>query len=90
MVMVNRNYKAHSDIGLSPYQLGRVVPVLDTGVGPNFIRADTFPLDFKSRLLTGPVQSVYDANHNPLDTMGHITLRVQVGSRLSSVGSIFW
>ena len=80
-----RSYKVYASFGLNPKLLVRQLSVLDTGAGPNFIRADVLPKGYSSLLAKGPMPSVADANGRPLSMSGIITLWVRLGSYLKRV-----
>ncbi|CAN8069508.1 unnamed protein product, partial [Agarophyton chilense] len=58
----------------------RVLTVLDTGAGPNFIVESLLPLPLRSQIRLGVAPDFADANNNPLSTVGTVTLVVRLGS----------
>lgn len=57
----------------------RLVFILDTGAGPNFIRKSELPTGLETQLSTKPLPNICDANKNPLQMLGVIKLRVHLG-----------
>ncbi|CAN8065809.1 unnamed protein product [Agarophyton chilense] len=60
----------------------RLLTVLDTGAGPNFVVEEVLPPALQSRIRHDHVPEVADANNKPLDTVEFIELVVRVGSRV--------
>lgn len=54
----------------------RVLAVLDTDAGPNFIRISKLPKGFEEHMSFGPLPDICDANKNPLCTLGTIKIPV--------------
>ena len=80
-VMAKRNYKLYTQVGTSRNILERLLAVLDSGAGPNFIRESDLPRGV-TRLRYGPLPKVDDANNNPIRMKGLPDLIVRLGSRL--------
>ena len=64
--MAKRNYKVYTQVGTSKNILERLLAVLDSGAGSNFIRGSDLPHGV-TRLRYGPLPNVADANNNPFD-----------------------
>ena len=79
--MAKRNYKVDTQVGTSRNTLERLLAVLDSGAGPNFIRDSDLPHGV-TRHRYGPLPNVADANNNPIRMMGLADLIVRLGSRL--------
>ena len=75
---MRRNYKVYADIGTQRNVLSRVLSVLDTGAGPNFIRRSMLPPGAPVR--QGPLPSVSDVNNNPIAMSGTVRLVVRLGA----------
>lgn len=52
-VMARRNYKVYSFIGQDRQRLGRKIVVLNTGPGPDFIRATELQSDVRCEVASG-------------------------------------
>lgn len=71
-VMSRRNYKVYADLGPDTQRLRRVLAILDTGAGPNFIRRSELPEGMEAHLKFGPLPEVCDANGKPLSTLATV------------------
>lgn len=85
MIMTKRNYKVYADIGPDIQRVRRLVSVLDTGAGRNFIRRSELPPGVEDRMRYGPLPDICDANNNPLSMLGIISLPVRLGRHLALV-----
>jgi len=81
LLFSSENYKVHAEIGTSPHHLHHTGAVLDTGAGPNCIRADILPPNWEAwnipNLNSGPV----DAQGNRVEIVGITSLYVRLGSQ---------
>ena len=80
MTLAKRNYKVYANIGHDKNLLVRKLAVLDTGAGPNFVRATELEPGYRSKLRYGPLPRITDANRNPIRAVGVISLILQVGN----------
>ena len=79
--MAKRNYKVYTQVGTNRNILERLLAVLDSGAGPNFIRESDLPHGV-TRLRYGPLPNVADANDNSIRMKGLAGLIVLLGARL--------
>ena len=83
-LMKKRNYKVYADVGQGRTILTRKLSVLDTGAGPNFIRASELPPGVdKPRY--GPLPNISDADNNPIRMIGLVDLVTRLGNRIVKV-----
>ncbi|CAN8076114.1 unnamed protein product [Agarophyton chilense] len=88
LITQKRNYKVYTDIGLDKDLLTRLLTVLDTGAGPNFIRiSELGPID-QEQIRYGPLPDIEDANRNAVRTLGPVKLLVRLGQFLMKVAFI--
>lgn len=87
-VMTKRNYKVYADLGLDPYRMFRVLTILDTGAGPNFVRQAELLDELDRYIRHGPLPEIFDANNKPLPMVVSVKLPVKVGTFLDIVGFI--
>ena len=85
MVMARRNYKVYANIGVTVPLMQRMLAILDTGAGPNFIRRSELPKGSEAFMASGPLPNICDANNNPLRTIGMTKLPVRLGRLLVRV-----
>ena len=83
LVMSKRNYKVYADIGPDRTRLRRLLSVVDTGAGPNFIRREELPPGIEKDIRYGPLPDICDANDRPLRMIGTIRLVVRLGRLVS-------
>ena len=76
-----RNHKVYADLGLTTPTMVRQLTLLDTGVGSNFVRADTLPEGLESLLGPGEILTIADANGRPSRTYRTVTLVVRLETR---------
>ena len=75
------NYKLLAHVGVDRKSLFRCITVLDTGTGPNLIRADLLPehvirtLDKDRKIV-----NLVSASNHRIETMGLLNLTVRVGT----------
>ena len=73
------NYKLDMAIGASPTRYRKVLSVLDTGAGPNVIRADAVPDGLVDSIDTSKnVVNLSSASRDPLDVLGILYLHVKI------------
>ena len=85
LVLAKRNYKVHAYIGPKGMPMMRHVTVLDTGAGHNFIRFDQLPPSAHRMIRQRILPDIRDANKGRVQSLGVITLRVQLGLYQSRV-----
>ena len=83
-VLTRRNYKVYTDIGSSTSTIRRILSILDTGAGPNFIRSDELN-GIEAVIRQGPLPDICDANNKPLQLLGTIKLPVRLGNFSSRI-----
>jgi len=79
------NYKVEAEVKLSPDTWLQALSVVDTGAGPNLIRADLLPstlLDSIDR--STEVVNLASASGHALDIVGILTLPVRIGNQTTS------
>ena len=84
-----KNYKVSCMIGLSPPRYIPQIAVVDTGAGPNIIRKDLIPKDWKYEgMEKSSVQMhIKDANGRLLSSVGTLRLPCQVGGLTTNTDS---
>lgn len=83
--MTRRNYKVYADDGHSTENLVRQLTVLDTGIGPNFVRKELVPSSILDQMKMGPMPSIADDNGKPVLSMGTVPLVVPLGDLVVKV-----
>lgn len=78
--MSHRHYKFVADIGPDTQRLRRVLEILDTGAGPNFIRKCELHVGTYNLVNHGPVPQACDANGKPLSTIGTVQMPERLGN----------
>lgn len=78
--MKRRNYKVYAFYRDTHHGLSqRMLSILDTGAGPNFVRRSFLSTNAVIRA-PNPDDNIRDANGNRLDVMGHCEMEVQLGT----------
>lgn len=78
------NYKVEAQIGASRHSLMPVVSVIDTGAGPNLVKAELVPAQVLQSLDSNrQVVNLASASNHRLETLGVVHLIVQVGQQAS-------
>lgn len=85
-MLAKRNYKVYADIRVTSSLTRRVMSVLDTGTGPNFIRGSELSLEVEQKIEAGPLHDICDANNNNLLMRGTIKFPVGLGRLLAGSG----
>jgi Retroviral aspartyl protease len=76
----SRNYKVSAAVGVSTAVLYPVRAILDTGAGPNLIRANILPDDWeRHRVLGEPTLIIVGAGGRRLRQKGTVTMIVELG-----------
>jgi hypothetical protein len=91
LVMNSReNYKISVLIGIDEGPFEPMIAVLDTGAGPNLIRVDVLPKDWKARqiIINEPKRRIQDANGNHATALATVRLACTVGTLETQ--AIFW
>ena len=82
--MKKRNYKTYCDIGPNRLLMRKILIVVDTMAGPNFIRKCELPPGAKINTSTN-LPEVSDANVNPIQMLGTAQQVVRLGHRVMSL-----
>lgn len=78
------NYKVNSRGGYSRLDQKHLLPVVDTGAGPNLISEICCPLDAIHHIDSArEIANLYSASKHPLNGLGVVSLTVIVGSLTS-------
>ena len=76
------NYKISVEVGVSSKEMKRFLTVLDTGAGPNLIRAAAVPREFVEKARTSKkIVNIRSVTNHALDTVGILSLTVKVGDK---------
>jgi Retroviral aspartyl protease len=76
----SRNYKVSASVGVTTAVLSPVRAILDTGAGPNMIRATVLPEDWERyRVFGAPTLNIVGAGGRRLRQSGTTTLHVEIG-----------
>ena len=82
-VMVRRNYKVYANLGITRRQTRRYSVILDTGAGSSFIRKDVLHEKAWTRIRPDPNPlKTRDANNRPINSLGVISLAIDIGGRV--------
>ncbi len=76
-VISRHKYKVYPFVGPDRHRLARKLVVLDTGAGPNFIRATELPAEVCRNVTARPLPDIRDANGRPIRMSGTLRLSVQ-------------
>lgn len=76
--MTKHNRKMYADLGLDSSRMFRVLTVLNTGAGPNFIRQTEISPEVEKNLKRAPPLEKYDANNRPLLLVGTVKQPVRL------------
>lgn len=80
------NYKLEAKIGHKPSSQTWMLTVLDSGVGPNLIRAAILPREVLNSIdTTREVVNLASASNHRLDVLGIVNLSVTVGTQTNRV-----
>jgi hypothetical protein len=75
--LISRNYKVSASVGDTTAVLSPVRAILDTGTGPNLIRATVLPEDWERyRVFGAPTLNIVGEDGRRLRQSGKITLHV--------------
>ena len=76
----SRNYKVSASVGVNTAVISPVRAILDTGAGPNLIRATVLPEDWERyRVFGAPTLNIVGAGGRRLRQSGTVTLHVEIG-----------
>jgi hypothetical protein len=76
----SRNYKVSAAVGVSTSVLSPVRAIMDTGAGPNLVRASIPPDDWERyRVLGEPTLNIVGAGGRRLQQKGTVTMIVEIG-----------
>jgi hypothetical protein len=76
----SRNYKVSAVVGVSTAVLSPARAILDTGAGPNLVRASILPDDWERyRVLCEPTLNSFGAGGRRLRQEGTVTMIVEIG-----------
>jgi Retroviral aspartyl protease len=76
----SRNYKVSAAVGVSPAVLSPVRAILDTGAGPNLVRASILPADWERYRVLGELTlNIFGAGGRRLRQKGTVTMVVEIG-----------
>lgn len=79
--MKTSQYLVSTSFGLDHRAIRTIYPVLGTVAGPNLIHSDVLPIVWRQNLLTSAHLPLYgDANVRPLQLLGMVFLRLQLGN----------
>ena len=78
------NYKVNAEVAVTRNSLEHRLTVLDTGAGPNLIRADLLPHHVLSDLIAkNEIVNLASASNHRLDTLGITTSTVKVSNQIT-------
>ena len=84
LLMMKRNYKTCCDIAPNRLLMRKILSVVDTEAGPNFIRKDELPPE--AEIDTGSkLPGISDANDNPIHMLGTTQQVFRLGHRVVSL-----
>jgi hypothetical protein len=76
----SRNYKVSATVGVSTILARPVRAILDTGAGPNLVRAELLPQDWERYQVTGDSpRENFRAGGRPLKQFDVVVLHVELG-----------
>lgn len=79
MVLPRKHYKVYADIRLTVGMMSLVLPVLDTGAGPNLIRKSELPRGMEALISFRPTQDIGDSKKRLILTLGTLKIRIRLG-----------
>jgi Aspartyl protease len=76
----SRNYKVFATVGFNTVVARPVRAILDTGAGPNLVRAELLPHDWERyRVKSDPPREIVGAGGRRLKQLGVVVLHVELG-----------
>lgn len=79
MVMSKTNYKVHAEVDTRGEVPTRLLKILDSGEGPNFIRRTELPQGVSHVLQDASMLNICDASGSPVRMVGMAKLEVKIG-----------
>lgn len=80
VIMAKLNCKVYADLGLDRDRMFRVLSILDTGAGLNFVRRTELPVEVERYIRHGPLPDICDASNKPATVVGTVNLPVKLGT----------
>lgn len=78
--------KVYADLGVNSRLLTKLLTILNTGGGPNFVRNDVFPSRYKRMLEPAALTSPNDANNRPQRAVEQVSLSIRLGKLQAKYG----
>lgn len=72
--MTKTSYKVYGNLGLDPNRVFRVLTILDTEAGSNFVRRAEFPARVEKYMKDGPLPDNCDDKSRPLPMLETVKL----------------